>query len=141
MVIDRDLLIHQFVTDLLRRRRHLLCYFNFRLSELIIVLLNWQFKPSIVFLHRQIHNGAAVGPRSFFFWVRDTGVTCQPQDKKFFASQCFINQKISTTTQQTMSMNAIVINKHGDVDVLEKVTLPKPTPQPRDLIVQSTSQT
>jgi NADPH:quinone reductase-like Zn-dependent oxidoreductase len=38
-----------------------------------------------------------------------------------------------------MSMNAIAINKTGDVDVLEKVTLPKPTPQPHDLIVQSKS--
>eukprot|EP00029_Vermamoeba_vermiformis_P011665 TRINITY_DN6480_c0_g1_i1.p1 TRINITY_DN6480_c0_g1~~TRINITY_DN6480_c0_g1_i1.p1 ORF type:complete len:336 (+),score=89.68 TRINITY_DN6480_c0_g1_i1:30-1037(+) len=35
-----------------------------------------------------------------------------------------------------MSMNAIAINKYGDVDVLEKLTLPKPTPLPRDLIVQ-----
>jgi len=35
------------------------------------------------------------------------------------------------------NMNAIAINKYGGLDVLEKVNVPKPTPQPRDLIVQS----
>ncbi len=68
--------------------------------------------------------------------IRDAPITCplMANKRKHFFNKYHSKQKLH---RKHDNMNAIAINKCGDVDVLEKVNVPKPTPQPRDLIVQS----